>query len=120
MTKLEYNLNKVDEMYEFKKNWNLYGANPIPKGTLDLTKEVLKELTIQPEVFPTGVSTIQLEYEKGNNYLEIELCENSLSLFMINEKDKDSFSIKSYYEFRGINSISEYINLLIEEYVKEW
>lgn len=39
---------------------------------------------------------------------------------MINEKDKDSFSIKSYYEFRGINSISDYINLLIEEYVKEW
>lgn len=120
MTKLEYNLNKVDEMYNFKKNWNLYGANPIPKGTLDLTKKVLKELTIQPEVFPTGASTIQLEYEKGNNYLEIELCENSLSLFMINEKDKDSFSIKSYYEFRGINSISEYINLLIEEYVKGW
>ena len=65
MTKLEYNLNKIDEMYSFKKNWNLYGANPIPKGTLDLTKGVLKELTIQPEVFPTGVSTIQLEYEKG-------------------------------------------------------
>lgn len=120
MRTLEYNLNKVDEMYKFKKNWNLYGANPIPKETLDLTKKVLKELTMQPEVFPTGASTIQLEYEKGNNYLEIELCENSLSLFMLNEKDKDSFSIKSYYEFRGIDSISDYINLLIEEYVKEW
>lgn len=120
MRTLEYNLNKVDEMYKFKKNWNLYGANPIPKETLDLTKKVLKELTMQPEVFPTGASTIQLEYEKGNNYLEIELCENSLSLFMLNEKDKDSFSIKSYYEFRGIDSVSDYINLLIEEYVKEW
>lgn len=120
MRELEYNLNKVDEMYKFKKNWNLYGADPIPKETLDLTKKVLKELTMQPEVFPTGASTIQLEYEKGNNYLEIELCENSLSLFMLNEKDKDSFSIKSYYEFRGIDSVSDYINLLIEEYVKEW
>lgn len=120
MTKLEYNLNKVDEMYKFKKNWNLYGAEPIPKGTLNLTKKVLKELTMQPEVFPTGASTIQLEYEKGNNYLEIELYKNNLNVFLIDENREESFSIKAKYRFKKIDSIVDYINFLIEEYVKGW
>jgi hypothetical protein len=120
MVTLEYNLKKINEMYKFEEGWDGYDANPISKEILDLTKSLLKRIKMQPEVFPVATGGIQLEYEKGNNYLEIELCENSLSLFMINEKDKDSFSIKSYYEFRGINSISDYINLLIEEYVKEW
>lgn len=120
MRKLEYNLNKVDEMYKFKKNWNLYGADPIPKETLDLTKKVLKELTMQPEVFPTGASTIQLEYEKGNNYLEIELYKNNLKVFLIDENREESFSIKAKYKFKKIDSIIDYINFLIEEYVKGW
>lgn len=120
MTKLEYNLNKIDEMYKFKEGWDGYDAEPIPKEVLDLTKNLLKRIKMQPEVFPVATGCVQLEYEKGNNYLEIKLCENNLSLFMLNEKDKDSFSVKSYYEFRGISSISDYINLLIEEYVKEW
>lgn len=120
MVTLEYNLKKINEMYKFEEGWDGYDANPISKETLDLTKSLLKRIKMQPEVFPVATGGIQLEYEKENNYLEIELCENSLSLFMINEKDKDSFSIKSYYEFRGINSISDYINLLIEEYVKGW
>lgn len=120
MITLEYNLKRINEMYKFKEGWDGYDADPIPKEILDLTKNLLKRIKIQPEVFPVATGRVQLEYEKGNNYLEIELCENSLSLFMLNEKDKDSFSIKSYYEFKGIDSISDYINLLIEEYVKEW
>ena len=120
MVTLEHNLNRIDEMYGFKKNWNLYGANPIPKETLDLTKKILKELTIQPEVFPTGASTIQLKYEKGSNYLEIELYGNKLKVFLIDGNHEESFNMKTRYRFKELDSIVDYINFLIEEYVKEW
>ena len=112
--------NKINEMYKFKEGWDGYYADPIPKKILDLTKDILRHIQMQPEIFPVATGCIQLEYEKGNNYLEIELYEDSLSLFMINEKGRDSFSIKSYYKFREIDSIANYINLLIEEYVEEW
>lgn len=120
MVKLEYNLKRINEMYKFKEGWDGYDADPIPKEILDLTKTLLKHIKMQPKIFPVATGRIQLEYEKGNNYLEIELYKNNLKVFLIDENREESFSIKAKYRFKKIDSIVDYINFLIEEYVKGW
>jgi hypothetical protein len=41
-------------------------------------------LEYQPEVFPTACDAVQLEWEnKNNEYLEMEVLENSINIFQI-------------------------------------
>lgn len=50
-------------------------------------------IEFQPEIFPTACSAVQLEWEnKKNEYLEMEILEDSVNIFQIdsdgNEKQK--------------------------------
>lgn len=68
------NLKKLEEISSLKNNWNGNGAPAIPQVLIKKTRALLKTLAIQPEIFPTALETIQLEFDNPNHdHMEIEI-----------------------------------------------
>ncbi len=71
---LAYNVEKLRKIGQLKDNWNGNGAAAIPRPVIDKVEKIIRELSIQPEVFPTALSTIQIEYDNARgDHLEIEI-----------------------------------------------
>lgn len=73
---------RLREIGELKNNWNGNGASAFSKDFLEKIKKIVSKLCIQPEIFPTAVPSIQLEFEKKcpvselRTYLEFEIMED--------------------------------------------
>ncbi len=94
------NIHKVSSFSNLKKGWNGYDAEPIDTSLIERVKEILVSLsTYQPEVFPTGRNSIQLEYEKENgDYLEFEIFEDgkiSMYLSKGNEEVEELITVEN-------------------------
>lgn len=107
---LKKKLNNINTILSFKKfgnNWNGNGAEPFSENLIQKALDFINSanLKFQPNVFPTGRQSIQLEYEKPNgNYLEIEIFENKYSAYSeINDKETE-------YESLSINEIMKLID----------
>lgn len=69
-----HNLEKLKTIRSFKKNWNGNNAPSFPKRLMDKAENLINGLTIQPEIFPTALCTIQLEYDNARrDHMEIEI-----------------------------------------------
>lgn len=68
------NLKKLDEISTLKDGWNGDDAPALPSTLIKKVRALIKALTIQPEIFPTGLKTIQLEYDNSrHDHMEIEI-----------------------------------------------
>ena len=68
------NLKKLEQISCFKENWNGNGASAIPSVIIKKTRALIKALMIQPEIFPTALETIQLEFDNSrHDHMEIEI-----------------------------------------------
>ncbi len=110
---LKKKLNNINTILSFKKfeaDWNGNGAEPFSENIIQKALDFINLLTLrfQPNVFPTGRQSIQLEYEKSNgNYLEIEIFEDKYSAYSeINNQETEYKSI----------SINDAIKLIDEFY----
>lgn len=72
-TKLKKNMKKLDEIAKLEDNWNQRGANAIDKRLIEFCRKKLFEFEKQPDIFPVFDSSLQLEFNDGENYLEISL-----------------------------------------------
>ena len=102
-------LMRLQEMKSLKKNWNGYGAEPIPNEIIEKVKNFVLHLKYEVEVFPTGNETIQIEASTNFGYFEIEFFENKSILFFasndrneiiekaVNEKEAFEFINKFFY-----------------------
>ena len=84
------NINKINSFASLPDNWDGYGAKSFNGKFLNTVIDILKGLSVQPEVFPTGRDSIQIEYEPSDNkYLEFEIYENGrISMYQeINDDD---------------------------------
>ena len=90
---LAHNMNKLEQIKHLKKNWNGNGAPSFPSSLVKSTVELLNSLIIQPEIFPTALCTIQLEYDNSRkDHLEIELNgTNTAEVFTIKFNGEDSY-----------------------------
>ena len=61
------NLRKLDEISSLKENWNGNGAPVIPPTVIKKARALVKALTVQPEIFPTALETIQLEFDNKHH-----------------------------------------------------
>ena len=91
---LSKNLEKLESISGFKKDWNGYGAEPIPTEVLEKTRKILvrlKEKRVpQPFLAPTATKTIQLEWDNNCFYLEVSVSENKdLEVFLADQIDVD-------------------------------
>ncbi len=82
----EDNLKKLDLIESLKENWNGNDAPPIPSDVIGKTRALLNILPIQPEIFPTALSTIQLEYDNSrHDHMEIEIGRSDIAeIFIVN------------------------------------
>ena len=68
------NLKKLDEISALKDGWNGDDAPALPSTLIKKVRALIKALTIPPEIFPTGLKTIQLEYDNSrHDHMEIEI-----------------------------------------------
>lgn len=70
------NLKLIENLREFKENWNAYDAKGFSKELCDFAWKIIESLDEenQPKLLPTGRESIQIEYEKDNGeYLEFEI-----------------------------------------------
>ncbi len=74
------NLNKLELIRGLKDNWNGNGAAALPGKLLDRVGELINELMIQPEIFPTALGTIQFEYDNSrHDHMEIEIGDSGIA-----------------------------------------
>ncbi len=70
----KHNIEKLKSIRLLKQNWNGNGADAIPVKLVDTVESLIDKLIIQPEVFPTALGTIQLEYDNARrDHMEIEI-----------------------------------------------
>ena len=70
------NISKLQAISELGDNWNQNGASAFPPKLIDRVRGIIDELHIQPEIFPTALCTIQLEYDNSRrDHMEIEISE---------------------------------------------
>lgn len=69
------------------KDWDGYGAEPIDSKIIDRAKQMLDGLIAMPDVYPTSASTIQFEFERGEDYLEVEIEKDCLKILICHNND---------------------------------
>ena len=70
----QHNLEKLNTIRSFRDNWNGNGAPSFPTELINKVENLILSLSIQPEIFPTALCTIQLEYDNSRrDHMEIEI-----------------------------------------------
>lgn len=114
------NLAKLDKISKFEKDWNGYGAEPIPQIAIDRASRILTDLDRdklpQPFVAPTAAQTIQLEWEKEDGlYLEINVWADDKDEYPIFLNQYRDYFDESDYEMTGhVRALRESINNLVK------
>ena len=86
---------KLENIRSMKENWNGNHAPAFQSSMVDCVESLIKNLTIQPEVFPTASGTIQLEYDNSyKDHLEIELDgTDTAEVFLIRFSGEETYEI---------------------------
>lgn len=88
----ENNLRKLDEIKQLNDNWDGENSKSFSTSLIQKVRNILMCLNVQPELFPTGCETIQLEYDGENDsYLEFEISDKPLvKVFRIDQNQKET------------------------------
>ena len=114
MDKLKENLDKLNTIADFKDDWNGYRAIHFSSELINKAKNIILNLDEQPDLFPTAQPSIQLEYERNDNYLEINIFEDKISIMQILQEDYDNarFWDLSCDDIEQINKIvNQFLNM---------
>lgn len=113
-----HNIFRLNRLYHLtkKKNWNLYNADPISKSIYKISKNIILHLDYQPMyINPTACDSIQFEWENKYSYIEFEITQRSVKVFILLTEDvnkiKDT-SISGYYSHTNYDGL----NKLIKKY----
>ncbi len=68
------NVRRLEAFREFKQGWNGYDAEPFSSELIEKVMGIIDSQDIQPEIFPTALGTIQLEYDNSRgDHMEMEI-----------------------------------------------
>lgn len=88
------NYRRLQEISQLTEGWDGYTAQPIPKEVISRTKEILMMLPNGAKIFPTGRSTVQIEYQKNaENYFELEISATEYVLYSVMGEDEYENSV---------------------------
>lgn len=86
MIGMSVNLMKLNDISTkcHHRDWNGYGADPVPVSVIDVARKIVRTFghIHQPEIFPIP-GGLQLEWERGDKYLEIEIKDAKASSFKV-------------------------------------
>lgn len=84
MITLEDSLATLHDISLLEKNWDGYGSDPFSKKLVESVVDIVKELPVQPEIFPTGRGSIQIEYDsEDKSYFEAEIFIDHVSILEV-------------------------------------
>lgn len=86
------NLDKLFAISTLEDNWNGNGAPSFSRELIEKVHSIIIDLTIQPELFPTALQTIQLEYDNSRkDHMEIEIGTDDMSeVFIVDKSGAES------------------------------
>lgn len=105
------NLEKIKDIKLLKNNWNSYDAKPISRNLCDKVVNLIKNIIVQPKIFPTANNSILFEYYDRRNlrkYLGFEIFEDNIEVFEV-------FDNGDINEF-NIDFCIEYVNNFIRKF----
>lgn len=84
------NLQTLRSIKQLPVDWNGKGSVTFSEALIQKVFTIVRELQFQPDIFPTGRNSIQLEFEIGDDYLEFEIFEDKIiGLIQFNGKDEE-------------------------------
>jgi hypothetical protein len=84
------NLQTLRTIKQLPVDWNGKGSVTFSEALIQKVFTIVRELQIQPDIFPTGRNSIQLEFEIGDDYLEFEIFEDKIiGLIQFDGKDEE-------------------------------
>ncbi len=99
-----FNLAKLKVISELQNDWNGNGAGAFSSALIEKVRDLLEHLTIQPQIFPTALSSVQLEYDNSKrDHMEIEIGEYDVAeVFCVTYDGRESFESISV-DYKSIN-----------------
>lgn len=84
LEQLKLNKRKLHTFKHFGKGWNGYNGEPIDHKLIDEIETLISDLEYQPQIFPTGRGSVQIEeYLDEHNFIEIEISNNGAFAYMV-------------------------------------
>ena len=104
------NLNRLSAFGNFKDDWNGNGAPAFDPALLSKVTSIVEALTIQPEIFPSAMGTIDFEYSNSRkDFMSIE----------VDISDHAEVFISTYFgeeSFETIESTAKAIQKRVEKF----
>lgn len=98
VNKLGDNFHKLYGYLDLPTGWNGYDGKKFSKKTIERTLSILKNLRQQPQIFPTGRGSVQLEYHfDEDNLIEMEVSSDEITAYWVirgNEKEEDISTVR--------------------------
>ena len=104
------NLAKLKLIQGLKAGWNGNDAPAFTDSVIKIVRSIIEKIDIQPEVFPTALGSIQLEYDNSRrDHMEIEINDSDMAeIFIV------KYSGEEYFE--SIPATSAAINKKVGEF----
>ena len=88
---LTRNLERLNDIAELESDWNGYGTESFSSELITEVRNIISSLSEQPEIFPTGRKSIQLEYHLSDkSYLEFEIFGGKVIAMQVSGTDYDN------------------------------
>lgn len=102
LEQLKHNKRKLQAFKTLEPNWNGYDGLPFSEPVLSKVEKIISDLDYQPEIFPTGRGTIQIEkFIDDNNQIEIEISQDEIFVYQV----KDGKEIEKEISLDEINEL---------------
>jgi len=84
LEKLKNNKRKLESIKNLSSNWNGYGSPEIEEKLISKVQQIISNLEYQPQIFPTGRGSIQIEkHINDENFVEIEISNDEVFAYQM-------------------------------------
>lgn len=84
LEQLKINKRKLESIKKLRPNWNNYDGEAFDESLIGSIERIISDLDYQPQIFPTGRGTIQIEkYIDDKNLIEIEISNNEIFVYKV-------------------------------------
>jgi hypothetical protein len=105
------NLNRLYDIKQLDEDWNGYGGHKINPTAIEISEAIVKGVSVQPIIYPTGRSSIQMQYEleTDGSYLEFEVFETEIMCMLVPKRiyENTIFEKITCDNIRRVNQIVE-------------
>jgi hypothetical protein len=104
-SKMNLNLEKIESYRSLQPGWNGYNGISFNDAVLDKAKIAILSLSHQPHLSPTGRGSIQLDFSKGEDVIEVEIFENSINYFQVVDDEELEETINLFELSERVNRL---------------